>query len=569
MGFYGNITYNTYGLQEKGVKPEHLDRSYWRTAPAYEVIGQTGLRTLLSLKEVGVNQRDIWDIQWAEAEKTCFKFYFSDNAENITLRKLYGNGYLLGWVRKNTLKMTDWTSSDNWTLYMVALNGERAGQMFYYPISPIKTEIELSTTDESNITDKGKLDNWLNDYLAGPVVTGKQIKNNSITTVLINDGAVTEDKIGDEEVSTIKIAGEAITEEKIAGYAISGGKIKERTISAYNIADGTITTQQIAAYTIIGGEDGNIAENTITNYNITDGTITSDKLQEQYVRGFLGKGYPDETTTENLVNNQGLTVGDLYIDGNNGYIYCYQGFVYDSYKWTSSQEGLKTYLEGKKDVQWPTNPNTGDIWVNENTGDIYIYRKISNNKYKWDPLHSYNSFSNGQIQFILNTPKDGKTGTYTFIYDLLISQEIDTNTYLFVGDSTIEDDSIYYDILSDHPNELYIGMLKKNPNINPETSHWFICTNVATGEKVKFYIVHEMVGNGVWGYWLRSENLQANQATVSFNYPDTPTLGTIYYRSETSSLQVYTETGWKDIEGYSTAPSTTATMSEMEEITNE
>lgn len=589
MGFYGNITYNTYGLQEKGVKPEHLDRSYWRTAPAYEVIGQTGLRTLLSLKEVEANQKDIWDTQWAEAEKTCFKFYFPNNAENMTLRKLYGNGYLLGWVRKNTLKMTDWTNSNNWTLYMMALNGERTGQIFYYPISPIKAEIELSTTDESNITDKGKLENWLNDYLAGPVVTGKQIKNNSITTILINDGAVTEEKIGDKEVSTIKIAGEAVTEEKIAGYAISGGKIKEHAISAYNIADGTITTQQIAAYTITGGEEGNIAEKTITdfniashtvigeniaektitNFNIADNTITKDQLKDTYARCHYGQGYPTTTITIGLIDRNELNIGDLYIDLNTGFIYIYKGYnIYQGkYDWIS-------YLSGGRGNNRPKTGNIGDIWVDSSTGKVYIYQelKTSAGVFGWSPIQTYQDIQTGeeinidenefQLKFISGEQSvENETGLYTNLKTLLTSVSGNQTTlYMFYGDLPSKDSDITKNVFNKSDTNLFIGVISYT-EIGAKYPYSLTCFDTNTGGLFRITAVYEAYGsNNERDTFVRVKPLIGPSViTNSINQYNNTTVseGTLAFDSEHTSLQIYINGEWKQIQAYSTSATST------------
>ena len=308
MGFYGNITYNTYGLQEKSVKPEHLFESYWRTIPVYKAIGQIGLRTILQLNVVTADQKDIWEDQWAKAEKTCFKFYFPNVTENTTLRKLYGNGYLLGWVRKNTLEMADWTSSNNWTLYMIALNGERVGQIFSYPLSPINNEIELSAEDIDSTTDeKGKQSNWLNDYLEGPIITTPLIRNQSITTDKIANDAITTDKIGDYQVSTIKIANDAITGGE-------GGKIKQSTITAFNIA----------SYTIVGGVEGNIAEKTITDYNIADKAITKEKIEDNAITA--------EKITNGAITKEKMNNSDSY----NAFFIPIESF--------SSTDELKSYL---------------------------------------------------------------------------------------------------------------------------------------------------------------------------------------------------------------------------------
>ena len=204
MGFYGNITYNTYGLQNESVKPEHLDRLYWQYITSNEVVGIQGLRQFLGLETVNNDEegQKQWEEKWAIAEQRIYKFYLPDVSENTILRKLLGNGMLLGWVQY---------TNDTYSLYILSLGG-RTGQIFRYTINPYENdELSLDLLYDDWDTEKTQAIDWL---LQKTIVTS-QIKDQNITTDKIATEAVTTDKIATEAVTADKIATEAVTPSKL------------------------------------------------------------------------------------------------------------------------------------------------------------------------------------------------------------------------------------------------------------------------------------------------------------------------------------------------------------------
>lgn len=206
MGFYGNITYNTYGLQNESVKPQHLDRAYWQYITSDEVIGIDGLRKFLELEVVNNDDegKKAWEEKWEMAKQKIYKFYLPDVPENDILIKLLGSGMLLGWVCY---------FNNIYYLYILSL-GSRAGQIFRYAINPFHNDdlpSDLSYDDWEDINNETQAINWL---LQKRIVTS-QIKDKNITTEKIADNAITTDKIATEAVTTEKIANKDVTPSKL------------------------------------------------------------------------------------------------------------------------------------------------------------------------------------------------------------------------------------------------------------------------------------------------------------------------------------------------------------------
>ena len=190
MGFYGNITYNTYGLQEKGVKPEHLDRSYWRCSQSSGIYHLDGLRTFLDLPIT--SDESIWTDKWNEAKNTIFKFHFApeennEDTEQKSLRRLFGSGMLIGWVRE---------VRTSYFLYALSF-GDRTGQIFKYEIIPDRhKELELKGVDECALEKE-----WYNGLLLDKTIVTSQLCNSAVTKEKISKNAVTEEKIENAEIN--------------------------------------------------------------------------------------------------------------------------------------------------------------------------------------------------------------------------------------------------------------------------------------------------------------------------------------------------------------------------------
>lgn len=639
MGFYGNIVYNTYGMQEKSVTPKHLDRAYWQIGQKFmEVHGQyedkedgKGLRNILGL--TAVTEDDIGKSQWLEkwdkAEKSIFKFYIpkgAKNSDNEKLRALLGNGYLLGWVRKDTTQ-SDWTSPNTWTLCILSLTGYRAGQLFHFPIDPLNNIITLPTEDGE--TDPGKPSDWLNNYLVGPIVTTKQIQNNSITENKINTDAVTsdkikndsiiEDKIPDRELSFIKIAYDTIQ----GGEAPNEGNIAEKTITKYNIADSTITSTQIASYTIQdiniadatitgakivegtisgdniasytitawnispgeirGGEDAPIAEKTITDYNIEDKTISADKLEDWYIKGHYGEGYPDLEKTLILKDQQNLQIGDLYIDRSTGYVYCFQGGTRDSYIWIPTQAGPNSYVEGTRshlnNRPQPNNARIGDIWVDENTGNTYICQSPNGTAKFWAEIKSY-QIDTDDIKDRSITSKKLALGVFdTFAKENLLFKVPYTNEEQgLTGDDLAKFIAAFpgskeYPIViagfSDgiEHDGCFLGYSFNQGEGRP-TNNTLDCLDLTNRRFVT--VSPRQDGQSINGLNFKNSQkiptmaLPTNIDPTS-GKPSTPNIGDLFYNEEFNCLEIYlgnswnANDGWKKIEGYTYTTSTNET----------
>ena len=208
MGFYGNITYNTYGLQEKGVKPEHLDRSYWRCSQSSGIYHLDGLRAFLDLPIT--SDENIWANKWNEAKNTIFKFHFApeennEDTEQKSLRRLFGSGMLIGWVRE---------VRTNYFLYALSF-GDKTGQIFQYEIIPNRhKELVLKGIDECALEKE-----WDNGLLLDKTIITSQLCNSAVTKEKISKDAVTEEKIENGAVTTDKINDADVVPSKLdRGY---------------------------------------------------------------------------------------------------------------------------------------------------------------------------------------------------------------------------------------------------------------------------------------------------------------------------------------------------------------
>lgn len=293
MGFFGNITYNTYGIQDGQVEDKHLKEKYWKCCNQGGIEGYKNFRDFLGLpipedkdgNKIPLSQEQ-WDEKWKKAEQKIFKFHFapSDNDETTNtekteqqlLRQAFGNGMLIGWVRK---------TSNGEYLYAISF-GNRTGQIFCYPIS--RTEYYSLNEKDNNIDAcLDPIDEpWYNYILSKGTVITSQIHNEAVTEDKIASNAISTIKIQKDAVREEKIKDGAITNSKIASYSImggtdaisGGGKIAQATITEFNIADNTITERTIQNGAITGGENACIAEKTVTYYNIANNTIIKENI---------------------------------------------------------------------------------------------------------------------------------------------------------------------------------------------------------------------------------------------------------------------------------------------------
>ena len=232
MGFYGNITYNTYGIQQKQIKPEHLDREYWRIKTQFGITSEKEFRKFLGISdENGDYSIEKIEQSFYDMKKTMY--YFSFDNENI--QKLFGTGNLIAYF------FEDDTRKQMWCLSV----GSRSGQVFQYPLLRLKGEkweSALSNIDAESIQlhfDECDKTNAIN-FLTQNSITTSQLKDDAITTNKIYDGAVVTDKIYDGAVVTDKVADTAITPNKLDRDYLEKTYIP--SIEGYNTLFSTIKT---------------------------------------------------------------------------------------------------------------------------------------------------------------------------------------------------------------------------------------------------------------------------------------------------------------------------------------
>lgn len=217
MGFYGNLIYNTYGMQDLAVKPRHLDRPYWVLKDKTGIIGEEGLRNFLGL-EIKTNESDSdWNDRVNLATTHIFKFHFQDEDHNSVssdkyneqknLRALYGSGMLIGWVRR---------ISNGDYLYFMSM-GSRTGQFFTYPLQ------------KSSLNGIGQLQNLTEDACS-PGQANKYMLQNHITTSQIKKEAVTEEKVATNAISSIKIQKDAVITDKILNNNVTPEKLQRESL---------------------------------------------------------------------------------------------------------------------------------------------------------------------------------------------------------------------------------------------------------------------------------------------------------------------------------------------------
>ena len=314
MGFYGNIVYNTYGLQDKSVQPRHLDRDYWRHGRKIGVKSFEQLRKeVLNLPKIGENgfSENDWDNCWAEAEKSIFAFHFTtstvtdsngDERTDESLRRAFGAGLILGWVIKevvvsneNTVDRGNSYNNYQYALYMLAsgnmdrTNVNRPGSLFKILLDPTGyTEDEKISKFYSNESNQ-LLDNfnreedngWSNNtFLIGPKISRLHLLNNSVTTEKINNSAVTTDKIHNSAVTTNKIDNLAVTTEKINNSAVTTDKIHNSAVTTDKINNSAVTTDKINNSAVKTDKIDNFA---VTKDKIQDGEVVPEKLDRKYL----------------------------------------------------------------------------------------------------------------------------------------------------------------------------------------------------------------------------------------------------------------------------------------------
>ena len=140
-----------------------------------------------------------------------------------------------------------------------------------------------------------------NGFMPENTVSGLSIKDESITSVDIQDGAISGDKLMPYSITSSKIEDGAITSDKIATGAITSDKIQDNAIGSSNILDGSIissnikagsihtyhiadlqvTNEKIALDTI---DTTRILDNTITSQDIAIGAITSINIAEEAIQ---------------------------------------------------------------------------------------------------------------------------------------------------------------------------------------------------------------------------------------------------------------------------------------------
>ena len=250
MGFYGNLIYNTYGMQEGSVKPEHLDREYWTIKDEDSLIGENGLRKFLGLSIVQNETDNEWNLRVNKAEKNIYKFHFASDTEltgdaqkeQQALRNLYGSGMLLGWIR---------TTSNGTFLYFISM-GDRTGQIFTYELK--KSALNNVKNYSKQIDACSGEAQWINSMLKNTITTS-QLKNNAIISDKITNGAITEPKFYKGAVSTRALAEESVTPEKIQGEYLRKIRVWD-TIETWS--DFSTKIKYIGNKTTIGKDGGSL-----------------------------------------------------------------------------------------------------------------------------------------------------------------------------------------------------------------------------------------------------------------------------------------------------------------------
>lgn len=273
MGFYGNLIYNSYGIQNNQIKPQHLDRTYWRVKREIGLVDEVKFRQFLGLSD---GSNDLSGDQLSEAlsemRKTLYCFSFSTS---FTLGiKLFGTGVLIGWFReKENVK----------ELCCLALE-DRAGQVFVYPLenngeivkNPIENEKNVLRYDNSWDTEETQAINFLE--ING--ITTSQIINSAITSNKIKNGAITTDKVYDLAITTKKIANGNVTENKLGTESVTRNKIKNGEVIESKLALNSVTRDKIKDGEVIKGKLGSRA---VLTDNVEDRQITPEKLSQRYL----------------------------------------------------------------------------------------------------------------------------------------------------------------------------------------------------------------------------------------------------------------------------------------------
>lgn len=327
---------------------------------------------------------------------------------------------------------------------------------------------------------------------------------------------------------------------------IPGNLIENESISTIKIADNAITRNKILNKEIVGEK-------------IADHSIAPNHLTETYIRGFHAPGEP-ETTAEAFIQEGLVKRGDLYINDNTGYVYCFKGYnpSMGRYEWVPVQSGPKSYLEGKRSLlnSRPSQGNIGDIWVDSDTGRIWIYKQYGvENQSRWEELKSYqienkdikdktitaSKLAPGTIQsFLLNNVllaipcADPEVGlTEEDVEQFILNNFTNADYPLFVISYGKEGDKCLLGYNINH----HEGGAKYNS---------LDCIDLIEKTICRLSINH----NPSRQHPIDRINLEAMGRINMLTKPQSPSLGALFYNADEKCLEVFDGEKWNYIYGY-------------------
>lgn len=353
---------------------------------------------------------------------------------------------------------------------------------------------------------------------------------------------VSKDASGSQIVDT----GNVKCKYSITLNTIPGNLIQNKSIPTIKIADNAITRDKILDGEVVGEK-------------IADHSITPNHLIETYIRGFHAPGGP-ETNTETLIQEGFVKRGDLYIDDNTGYVYCFKGYnsSMGRYEWVPVQSGPKSYLEGKRfplDSR-PSQGNIGDIWVDSNTGRTWIYKQYGvEGQERWEELKSY-QIENKDIKDKTITASKLAPGTIQsfLLNNVLLSipcadpevglTEEDVEQFI-LDDFTNADYPLFVISYGNEGDRCLLGY-NINHNEGGAKNNTLDCIDLISKTICRLSINHRSNRQ----HPIDRIDLEAMGRINMLTKPQSPSLGALFYNENLKCLEVYDGEEWKYIYGY-------------------
>ena len=125
---------------------------------------------------------------------------------------------------------------------------------------------------------------------AAKLISGKKLKDNSVTSAKIRNRTLTTDDISRPTLRSLKRIGSSVTSANIVDGTIQLADMGSSSVTGNQVADHSLTGVDVAAETLTGAEIGTLAigsselgADSVLTQKINDGAVTKSKLHADAV----------------------------------------------------------------------------------------------------------------------------------------------------------------------------------------------------------------------------------------------------------------------------------------------